>query len=365
MKLFNQLQHLVDTNTAFSAKDTTLTTGQVMRIFDYRLPSWTDFQSPGALDMRGTMFDVTDINEPRLVCLPPQKFFNYEEGNVPHHTAKVGVIMDKRDGSLISSYCDGDGTLRLKTRGAVDSDQSTDASKWLTDQPILKEWMLRAEHAGYTVNLEWTSPLNRIVLAYSQPEMRVLSIRHRETGVTLAPDRITDLPKHYMVEYTTEVISPEDVNKRAFQLTVGEGYVVELKLGDISYFVKCKSEKYQLMHKNKDSICNPRALYELVTKGQSDDMKSLLAHDPVALDLINRMEQYLFPIYNHICAVMDTWFQEHHTLDRKSFAFKCKQHHPHLTPLLMLKYVGKPYDVKSFMATKYDLYKPRDLLAGA
>ena len=55
-------------------------TGKTYRIFNYRLASYTSFQKQDAKNCRGTMFDITDINKPILVSLPPEKFFNYEEG---------------------------------------------------------------------------------------------------------------------------------------------------------------------------------------------------------------------------------------------------------------------------------------------
>lgn len=78
------------------------------RIFNYHLCSYVQFQSsPAAWNCRGPMFNITDSTDIQLVCLPPEKFFNYNEGfgqSKQHEKGRFGDKMEKMDGSLISTF---------------------------------------------------------------------------------------------------------------------------------------------------------------------------------------------------------------------------------------------------------------------
>ena len=115
------------------------------RIFNYNLCSYEQFhQCPSALNCRGTMFNITDQENVRLVCLPPEKFFNYEEGDGHriHASGVFGVQMEKLDGSLISTYIhtiDGmQSTVRLKSKASLISSQAVQAATLLTGRyPVI------------------------------------------------------------------------------------------------------------------------------------------------------------------------------------------------------------------------------------
>jgi RNA ligase len=185
MNLYKTLIALVNEDESFYCKEMVLE-DQLYNIFNYRLASWTQFQKPGALDCRGTMFNVTDVNNPVLVSLPPQKFFNYEEGITDHTLCTVGTIMDKLDGSLISTYLH-KGRLRLKSKVDLFSSQAIAAMTWLDleENRRFKSELLLAAEEGITVNLEYTSPTNRIVVPYSEDKLTILSVRNHTTGGTL------------------------------------------------------------------------------------------------------------------------------------------------------------------------------------
>lgn len=360
-ELWFHLESLTISTTAFYSRDYELN-GQLFRVFSYRLASWTEFQLPGALDARGVMYDITDASKPKLVCLPQQKFFNYSEGNVDHNQAKVVLIMDKRDGSLISSYIDRQGQLRLKSKTSISSQQAIDATNWLNKEPMLKHQIMQAELAGYTVNMEWTGPDNRIVVGYATSELRVLNIRNRSNGETLTPNHPKLQPfSKWLVDYWTpnHDTPVSNLESEALALQQGEGYVVELvNPQQQQYFIKCKSEKYVLLHRNKDSLNNVRSLYELTINEGTDDMRDMFSTDPVALMMIDRMERYVYPIYNSICNTVDEFWETNRCLDRKSYAILASEQYPDIMQLLMNKFIGREVDVKGFMIKKFDKYRP-------
>jgi hypothetical protein len=79
------------------------------------------------------MFNINDPKNVQLVSLPPENFFNYEEGNVSeqHKQGQLGDQMDKMDGSLISTFIHFDDKnqriVRLKSKTSLTSPQAFEA----------------------------------------------------------------------------------------------------------------------------------------------------------------------------------------------------------------------------------------------
>ena len=185
---FANLMALVANDESFFFKDFTFE-NKVYRIFNYNLASWTSFQSAGALNCRGIMFDVTDKANVALVSLPPEKFFNYEEGGVDHTIGRLGDKMVKMDGSLISTYLHRD-QLYLKSKGSLFSSQAQDAMKLLAKMDKFKAELTELVKQGFTVNLEYTAPENRIVIPYQTEELTVLSARSHANGENFFATRL-------------------------------------------------------------------------------------------------------------------------------------------------------------------------------
>ena len=137
-QLYENLVLLCQSNDGFFFKDIVLDSN-TYRIFNYRLASYGDFHSqPSALNCRGTMFNITNQHLVQLVSLPPEKFFNYEEGSDfnHHRSGQLGDMMDKMDGSLISTFLhtndNGEQQIRLKSKASVQSDQAIEATALFT-----------------------------------------------------------------------------------------------------------------------------------------------------------------------------------------------------------------------------------------
>lgn len=136
-QLYNDLISICSRNDGFFYKDVELDSIKY-RIFNYNLCSYDQFHSsPFALNCRGTMFNIKDEENVKLVCLPPEKFFNYEEGNGKniHQLGTLGIQMEKLDGSLISTYLHTDKqnqqVLKLKSKQSLISDQAVQAMNLL------------------------------------------------------------------------------------------------------------------------------------------------------------------------------------------------------------------------------------------
>lgn len=374
-KLYSDLMALVATDdNTFYFKDFELN-GSTVRIFNYRLASWTSFQTlPGALDCRGTTFDITEPNEPILVSLPPQKFFNYGEGNVVHDNCSVGSIMEKLDGSIISTLTL-NGELYLKSKGSVNSEQRQWATAFVNKTPALKQFLVDCENVGYTVNMEYTAPWNRIVVGYQEETLRIFSIRDRFTGDLILPHELAlapqfsgdrDLRQHFVDTVVPAAsIKPSEVNDECRSRLVGEGSVVQLinVMTGASYLIKCKADNYVLLHKQKDSINSARALFEAAARQTTDDLRSLFADDAFALGKISAMEDRVFPLLNGTQSTVEKFYEANQTLSRKDYALKAQAElNPSVMSLAMNLYIGRPNDYPGWLVSKYDLFRvPEDV----
>lgn len=368
-QLYKDLMDLVERDESFFYKDFELE-DKIYRIFNYNLASWTSFQQPGAMDCRGVMFEVSDMNNPVLASLPPQKFFNYEEGGVDHTVCKLGDKMVKMDGSLISTYLHKE-QMFLKSKGSLFSSQANDAMSFLEKNPEFKKELEKLTQQGYTVNLEYTSPLNRIVIAYQEEALTVLSARHHETGENLFATKLKEklLQEGNFENVLTKMVTYEDLrNHEIHQISFveeirkeqeGEGYVMEFIREDgTSYLGKVKNLKYIALHHTKDSVNSPKRLFEAIINEASDDLRTMFADDPFILKTIEDMEKHVQPIYNHIVNTVREFTDANKDLSRKDFAIKVQKEHPEFLGLLMNAYQGKPNDFKEFaLKHRKDIFK--------
>jgi T4 RnlA family RNA ligase len=355
MQLWNDLSALVKSNDAFYSVDQELD-GITYRVFSYRLASYTDFLSPGALESRGIMFELINSNEPRrLASMPMPKFFNLFENprTMNLDLSQVKDAMLKADGSLISSYMHA-GVLRLKSKTSLASDQAVCAMKFLDENVELKNEVEQLTSMEYTVNMEWCSPDNRIVIGYLIPQLVILNVRDNNTGEYIEynelPSNVENVRRAWV-----DVIGVEDpvsFVENAKGETGIEGYVV--RLNDGTWF-KLKNEWYLKLHKNKDSVNSQKKLFEAVLYETSDDLKSLFHDDPVSMKLIEDMEVLVSHAYNHLVVTVENFYQKNKNLERKDYAIKGQAElaGPEFG-LAMMMYLDKDVDFKKALMRRVD-----------
>lgn len=362
-KIFNDLEALVASTEVFYRQEFALD-GVRYWIYNYRLASYTDFTKPSALECRGIMFEVDANDAPvRLVSLPMPKFFNLYENpftmNVDLST--VDTVELKADGSLMSTYMH-NGQLRLKSRGSLFSEQAIDAMKWLQSVPEFYDDLKTITEYGWTVNMEWCAPHNRIVIGYDKPHLVVLNARCMRTGAFQSRAIMEYEFKHRMIKR----VDTKGLDVAAFVQSIPdmtddiEGYVC--RVGDLWF--KSKTSKYMSLHHTKDSITNPRRLFEAVVDEGVDDLRAMFHTDETAIKLIDGMVARVDMIYNHMVAVVDNFYANNKHLDRKEFAIKGQQELESRLyfGLVMQLYVGKTIDYKSVMKAHYKDFGIRDAI---
>lgn len=375
IKLFEELVALTKDSEVFYKQEFKLD-GKIYWIFNYRLASYSDFQLPSAKWARGTMFEVdSNGNLIHLASLPMPKFFNAGENpeTIGLDLNDIAWIEVKSDGSLMSTYIH-DGKLRLKSKGSLFSEQAIDAMVWL-DRPEnanLKYSLLSFASCGFTVNLEWVAPWNRIVLGYKEPKLIVLNVMDhldidwfnidREAAAFFAGifqelidkmNPLVDVGQSSKKEFAESIPSMQDDI---------EGFILVMKSGQR---VKVKTDKYISLHHAKDSINNPRRLFECVLDEATDDLRSMFATDAVATQAIDEMEKLTQHLYNHLVSTVEKFYTENLSLDRKSYAVKGQADLNSMEfGLAMNLYVGRKNDYKTFMKSRYKEFGIRDNVTG-
>jgi T4 RnlA family RNA ligase len=341
--------------------------GVLYRIFLYRMASYTEFQKPGALECRGHTFRIdVDGNALALVSLPMNKFFNHGENPfvMGLDLATIVEVMDKLDGSLISTVQVSGSEYFLKSKGSLNSTQAQDATKLINTDDYFE---LNAFCAGsmlydYTVNLEYMSPDNRIVIGYMKPTLKVLNVRDNRTGEYIARDAY-NLSEQFRVAVHALPECGETWLKNTYETQDDiEGYVARLSCGT---WFKVKTEKYCALHHTKDSITIPRRLFEACVNGGADDLRAMFAADALAMFQIDEMDAKVRAIYNRLHMNVHAFYNLHKHQERKEYAI-AGQSDPllkldHTFGLAMNLYLGKEIDVEEFMIKHYKDYGIKDV----
>jgi T4 RnlA family RNA ligase len=357
--LYNQLLALVNVNEAFFFKDQVLE-DVIYRVFSYRLASYTDFCTDCALESRGIMFEMNQESPIRLAAMPMAKFFNDSENPITMDLdyTTIQQVMLKMDGSLMSTYIH-DNELRIKSKTALASEHAVNAMRWLAlpkNSNFSDELAFITDSLGYTVNLEYTSPEPnmRIVIGYQEPRLTVLNIRNRTDGKYIPKEwfelrQYRSITRHW-VEQVSITDGPVFV-KSITDMTGIEGYVIQLQTGQL---VKKKTMWYSALHKTKDSITNPRRLFEVVLDEASDDLRQMFADDPYSLKAIDDMEIQVGKWYNHLVKSVEDFHDKYKDADRKTYAIAGQAElDSRGFAIAMLIYTGKTFSYKELMKKWY------------
>jgi T4 RnlA family RNA ligase len=359
--MYNDLMNLCNESDAFFFKDFEKD-GCIYRIFNYRLTTYTEFLKPNALNCRGTMYDLTDENNPSLVCLPPSKFFNLNENPFTENLDLSGnlLVMDKEDGSLISTYRH-NSRIYLKTKGSLTSEQSQDAMRYLNDHHELYNFLDNIHLDGFTVNMEWTAPQNRVVVPHQTEKLTILNARHMKTSEYMNHFELKELMERWGLE--EHMVDARLENKAFVDSIKGmnswesdpiiEGFVVVSSDG---VWFKVKTERYLLLHRSKDDVTNLNALFGLIINEQTDDLKSLFHNDQYLMDRINLVESELIPKYDNMIAIVENFYQENNQLERKEYAIKGQAELGGYFGLGMSLYLGREPQYKEFALKNKELF---------
>lgn len=385
LEIYNNLLRYTQEGEAFYKVDQEWK-GRTYRIFSYRLASYTEFMKPDALEGRGIMFEMEGETPVRLACRPMHKFFNLNENpstmNLDTSLDKIEIIMDKVDGSLISTWVDHEGELQLKSKTSLTSDQVQMAWAVLkAEGKIIQHdcegtpydaslWGWLRDYADddmATVNMEYIGPDNRIVIGYEKPQLRVLNTRDLDSQVLTSGFVLNeteyDFSMHSWDQHPLFVYAGGSMDVgfdlKSLETTTGiEGVVVVLTDGT---WFKLKTPWYSALHKTKDSINSKKKLFECIICETADDLKALFTDDPLALNTIQMMELLVIPKFNYFIKLVETYHEENKGLERKEYAIKGqKDLQRELFSLAMSLYLGREVNYKEWAVKHIELFGVKD-----
>ena len=281
-------------------------------VVDYTFMDRETFVAPIDHECRGLKFGADGT----ILARPFHKFFNLGERervedvdwSAPHR------VLAKLDGSMVHP-ARLDGEVVMMTRGGV-TVQSRAALAHAT--PGVLALSCEALEAGITPIFEFTSPDNRIVIAYERAELTLLAARETVSGRYLRHAELDALARAHDVPLVEGYGSVEDA--KAFATRVRgeadiEGYVVAFEDG---HRLKLKTEAYALRHRALGGLAHEKNLLAWLAKGALDDVLPLLA--PVPRE---RVEAYIGTVEASVrrrAETVETFVAEHGRAERKAFA---------------------------------------------
>ncbi|MEP1694898.1 MAG: RNA ligase [Paracoccaceae bacterium] len=274
------------------------------------------FDTAIARECRGLKF----APDGTLIARPFHKFFNLGENRPPQDEPwDTGhIILDKLDGSMIHpAMVEGD--LVFMTRMGR-SDQAEQA--WSKASAGVKALSTQMIDAGYTPIFEFTSPENRIVVAYEAPELTLLAIRHMRTGSYMPHNEVAQKGVEHGVVVTESFGAVKDVAKfwtDARKLEGVEGYVIAFENG---HRVKIKADAYVLRHKALAGLAYEKNLLAWIATDAVDDVLPLLA--PEAADFVREYQTQVMDAVSQWETKIEEFVAENADLPRKDFAMKTK-----------------------------------------
>jgi RNA ligase len=333
--------------------------GVTFRVFNYRLASYTDFIKPSALESRGTMFEMKHGQPVRLASLAPAKFFNYKENPLVMDIdfSEADVVMDKMDGSIMTTYMI-HGNTYLKSKTSLSSEQANAAMEFLfsgKNEKLIK-YLEHMENEGYSVSLEWTSPVHRIVLPYQEDKLTVLHVRNRNTGKVLSYSQVIKTMLSFdplVIGYMVPCYAIDDVSAFVDSIpakTGVEGYIIVVD----GVLTKHKTDWYCSLHNLKDDINSPKKRFIVVVNEGHDDARANFSYDAYMIKLIDEMELKVKAIYRDIDKYVTGFYNANRHLERKDYAIKGTAELERLYfSLAMNLYLGKENDYKAWMIKHY------------
>lgn len=285
---------------------------------------------------RGHIFSYPQL---ALVSLPFQKFFNLNERAFTELSAlnlnQESYIMEKLDGTMIHLF-EVEDTIFSATRGSAGvyyfNDKAVDFIKNANYETVL-----HTIQSGYTPIFEiLLKPDDKYgqTVKYEEEELRLIAVRHRETGEYVHPTELEAMAKAFGVRSATFYRGKElfHVLQEQCKITNMEGWVVYFEDG---LMVKVKGEDYlaEVRSKTLETQVNGKlektadmigaTLYGWIQADIRDDQLSFIHSTELRKELEEKVEQIEAALVSYLTELKQL-FNQHHSDDRKTFALSLK-----------------------------------------
>ena len=216
-------------------------------------------------ECRGIILD--ENNNWNVVNMSFEKFFNLGESLAATIDWKTARVMNKVDGSLSCLWAY-DNQWHISMTGTPDASGNINGfgltfSKLFWDT---FKWKLPAIDCNFCFFFELTSPYNRVVVRYSEPNLTLLGARNIKTLQEItAQEAYQYIPcpivKEFPLTSFDEIVSSFD----KMDPLVQEGYVV---CDGFFNRVKVKHPGYVFLHHAKDGLMSQKSILDIVRQGE-------------------------------------------------------------------------------------------------
>lgn len=281
-------------------------------VIDYVFTVPETFSSAMALECRGLKFD----RDGRLIGRPFHKFFNLGERqrieqidwSAPHH------VLDKLDGSMVHPVLL-EGAMVFMTRMGATAQAAVAQRQAGAGVLDLAHHLLAG---GLTPIFEFTSPDNRIVVAYERPALTLLAARDMVSGAYLPQAELVRLGARFgvaVVRAAGPLADAADFVARARCEAGIEGYVLAFEDG---HRLKLKTDGYVLRHRTLSGVRQEKTVLAWVAAGAVDDVVPILP-EAVSTRLLTYQATVEASAAAHEAAIR-AFAAEHRGLLRKDYA---------------------------------------------
>lgn len=246
-------------------------------VIDYAYVEGDSFDDPIRKECRGLIFDKETGD---ILRRPLEKFDNYGQSFSQDHCdfEQDHIVTDKRDGSMIAPFMN-KGKIRFGTRAGI-TEHAEKAERHLTDKLNVALACLIVNN-DFTPIFEWTSPENRIVLDYREDELRLLRIRHIETGEYIPWEDVEKWADQMGIKtvdrFNGVKVSDEWIAQQKAEGLGIEGFVVFFP--HTSFSVKIKTDEYTQMHRAVSYFERENMVLPIILDNQYDDLLPALSED--------------------------------------------------------------------------------------
>jgi len=290
--------------------------GYKVDVFNYFLCGYNMFANPisdrpevNAFDMRGATFVFNEDGTLYKKFLMLPKFFNINEVETTQYHVikdkKIKSITVKEDGSLISFMQLPNGEVFIKTLGGLDNDQVKTSMKIYNSDINLQIMVRNILSADYTPLFEYVSFDNKIVLNYSESQLRLIGIRDNISHDYVPYCGLDSTFKGFIKKNNIVGVdsidgkSLDDIVEVCNSNTEIEGFVIEFEDGQL---VKCKTKWYFSVHKlHTESINREDYVIESYLKDTLDDI--LARFD-------RTKDSNVFTFVNEVKSAVDNYMKE-------------------------------------------------------
>lgn len=260
----------------------------------------------------------------KIIAKSFNKFFNFSEytdGYVEQRMKRIKYsISDKFDGSLIILF-EYEGKWITATMGSFESDQVFLANKLLDSYDHRSE----ALNKDIVYLLEYVGPDNRIVVAYEESDLILLTMLDRDndfreidlhsdlntTDFAYAYNRIIDKEFHFDLKALAKLNKPNS-----------EGYIIKFEDG---LRIKVKFEEYVRLHKIVTELSEKQILEFM--KENKTSIESFKDVPDELFKWINSVETSFRNLYDSIFKEANEVYDKHCSIkDRKEFALAIKDY---------------------------------------